>query len=1263
MSWKFTLYTFLLFTLSAWQLSGQSCGEFFYDSGGPNGQYQNNEQETFIFCPDNPGDLVTLNFIFVDLETCCDNLTIYSGSGTGGPVLNPDLITPESFTSVSLDGCITVFWDSDGSVIRDGWEAIVSCAPAPPCPNPSFLEVIAATSNGGILGWSQVGNVTVWDLEIIPSGTMPTGVATVTGVTDNPYTWTGGESGTEYDFYVRGHCEDEGEFSNWVGPLSFTTIPGCGDSFFDSGGANGSYPNNESETYTFCPNNPGDIVTLDFTFVDIAATGDELSIFSGIGTDFPLLIDLESPASFSSLSDDGCLTVTWTSNGFTTAAGWAADVTCGPSLCDPPFLLSISVTTSSTALLNWFQAGLIDVWDIEVVENGSMPTGTPTISGITENPYTVTDLDSGTDYDFYLRGHCENEGEFTNWVGPVSFTTASGCGDSFFDSGGPNGQYQNNEQETFIFCPDTPGDLVTLNFIFVDVETCCDNLAIYSGSGTGGPVLNIDMIAPESFTSVSADGCITVVWGSDGSVLRDGWEAIVSCAPPPPCPNPSFLEVIAATSNGGILGWSQIGNVTVWDLEIVPAGTMPTGVPTVMGVTENPYTWTGGESGTEYDFYVRGHCEDEGEFSNWVGPVSFTTIPECGDSFFDSGGADGFYQNNEFATYLFCPDNPGEAIIIDFSFVEVFGDILSVFNGDGTDDPLNTNVFGPQLFVSTADNGCLTVVFSSTAFGTNAGWEATITCSPCIPDPIILTPNVSVEFFNASSVNILVDLPGLDTFMIEYDTLGFTPGTGNTLMTDDSLIIINNLPEGTDFEFYVTNLCPDGQATVVLGPFSFSTIYFNDVGITEVIAPTDECGLGNGEPIRVAITNFGQFPQTLFPLNYSINGVASGVNQPIDGFFTGIVSRDSTEMFEFDLNYDFELPGEYTIQVWTEMMNDGDVANDTFTIVVTRFAPPLYEDFEAGIIPDYLTTSAATNIYAPFAHGNETFVVAANLFGTFNELIIDLPVLGPIQDMDTLFFDYRYVDWLAGTAATMNLTGTDLLSVLVSVDCGESFDLAYLQSGTDHEPSVDFRTVAVPLTDYIGLNIQIRIAGTYGSGGPDYWLDIDNINLPRCDGLGITAEITDTNPGLDDGAATAFPASGIAPFEFLWSTGDTTETITDLPPGDYTVTVTDRFGCSDQLTITVDVIIGTEDVVDIGSISLAPNPTQGQSNVRAQFSQSVDARIDVINLMGQQIWQSPLLERVDTINEAVDLSQVPAGIYLVRIQAAGQTKTIKLVKS
>lgn len=1063
MSWKFTLFTFVLFTLSAWQLSGQSCGDFFYDSGGAAGTHQNNENLSWTFCPDNPGDLVTLNFTFVDVESCCDDLAVYDGSGTGTP-LNLDIENPESFTSSAADGCLTVTWSSDFSVVNDGWEAAISCAPPPPCPNPTNLAVSNVNSTGATFSWSQVGNVNVWDVEIVPAGTGTTGMPTITDITDNPFTWDQADSGTAYDLYLRGHCEDEGEFTNWVGPISFTTVPGCGDSFFDSGGPEGDYQNNELETYTFCPDNPGDLVMLDFTFVD--------------------------------------------------------------------------------------------------------------------------------------------------------------------------------------------------------VESCCDDLAIYSGTGTDFP-LELDLEAPASFTSLSTDGCLTVTWDSDGSVVNGGWEATVGCTPPPPCADPSFLIATEITSSSALLAWSQIGLVATWDIEVVLAGTAPTGMPSISDVTDNPYLLTDLESGTAYDFYVRGQCEGE-EFTEWVGPFTFTTVPACGDNFFDPGGPDGDYENNAFETYLFCPDNPGEAIIIDFTFVNVEGccDDLAVYNGNGTDDPLDLDIEEPSIFISTAADGCLTVIFDADGSVQRPGWEATITCSPCIPDPIILTPDVSVEFFDANSVDILVDLVGLDTFLLEYDTAGFELGTGNMIMIDDSTFSLTDLPEGTDFEFYITNLCPDGQATLVLGPFAFSTIYSNDVGITDVIAPMDECGLGNGEPIRVSITNFGADPQTLFPLNFSVNGIPSGVNQPIDGFFTGIVSRDSTETFEFDLNYDFDLPGEYTILVWTEMMTDSDLTNDTFSIVVTRFAPPLFEDFEAGVVPDYMTAGPATNIFAPFSHNNETFVLSTNLFGTFNEFLLDLPVLGPVQDTDTLFFDYRYVEWSPGTEPTEDLTGTDILSVLISVDCGETFGIAFLQAGTDHEPSVDFRTIAVPLEDYAGENVLIRISGVYGSGGPDYWLDVDNINLPRCDGLGITSMITDTNPGLDDGAATVIPASGIAPFEYLWTTGDTTATITDLPPGDYTVTITDRFGCSDELTVTIDVIIGTDDLVDvIGNITLAPNPTQGQSTVRAEFSESVDTRIELVNMLGQQIWQSPLIERVDRIDETVDLSQVPAGIYLVRIQAAGQTKTIKLMKA
>ena len=70
----------------------------------------------------------------------------------------------------------------------------------------------------------------------------------------------------------------------------------------------------------------------------------------------------------------------------------------------------------------------------------------------------------------------------------------------------------------------------------------------------------------------------------------------------------------------------------------------------------------------------------------------------------------------------------------------------------------------------------------------------------------------------------------------------------------------------------------------------------------------------------------------------------------------------------------------------------------------------------------------------------------------------------------------------------------------------------------------------------------------------------------------LPANMVFTNPlcfGGCDGTATANPVSGVPIYSYLWSNSQTTQTITNLCPGVYSVLITDGAGCSVVSTVTL----------------------------------------------------------------------------------------------
>lgn len=96
--------------------------------------------------------------------------------------------------------------------------------------------------------------------------------------------------------------------------------------------------------------------------------------------------------------------------------------------------------------------------------------------------------------------------------------------------------------------------------------------------------------------------------------------------------------------------------------------------------------------------------------------------------------------------------------------------------------------------------------------------------------------------------------------------------------------------------------------------------------------------------------------------------------------------------------------------------------------------------------------------------------------------------------------------------------------------------------------------------------------------------------------------------GETSGAATILPTGGTAPWTVLWSNGATTETITDLPTGNYSVTVTDAANCT---------AVGQTSIGEKGEITadiqisqpLCENGADGSASVTAIFYGNVAAPV------------------------------------------------------
>lgn len=548
--------------------------------------------------------------------------------------------------------------------------------------------------------------------------------------------------------------------------------------------------------------------------------------------------------------------------------------------------------------------------------------------------------------------------------------------------------------------------------------------------------------------------------------------------------------------------------------------------------------------------------------------------------------------------------------------------------------------------------------------------DAPVILDATAPDGDFTGPGVSGGVFDPVSAGvgmhtISYESPGVGHMVesVTFAPLGAVTGTDvSAAVLDDN--IVGPFPIGFDFEFF-------GEVVTDFRIVSNGYLLF-DPAESDVGCCSGSVLPNTIEPLFIAAFGWGDLdPGSGGTIRYETSGTAPNriltvefVNVPHwssgENFTSEIQLHETTNCIEVHVT-DQASTASHTIGIHNQTGTEAATApgrngtGGTYANEAWSFCP------NPGCISDSLVEVVASPTVDVTADVTEICLgeeVTLTATGTATEYSFGTGIEEGVPFTPTSTGENVFIvsgtDLVSGCAATGFTTVFvhDIPFISGGIDQTVCEGEEAILSGSSDDEEVTFVwdggiTDGVAFTQDIGITTY-NVTGTNAGGcETSASVSVEVLEVPT--GTGVVSLFT----GLGfDGAIDFTPSGGTGTdYTFLWSNGATTEDVSALSVGEYTVTVSDGI-CQSDVTFIVDSQAGIE-LEELNNLSVYPNPFVNEFSIDfdGTYNWTVYDNAGKLLLKGQA-----------SNKEIVSLEGLATGTYHVNVSADGKASTITLVK-